>query len=173
MADTPGASAMVGYVGTWKLDAAATTVESKTTAMWFFPVKVGFKVLEGNWVTEADGATTGSLVIDASSVRTGVSRRDAHLKTADFFEVDKYPTFVYTASGAAPAADGKIAVTGTMTIHGQTRPLDVLATVVESGGQATVTGIAELDRSQWGLTWAKMGTSLHNHLVVKAVFRKV
>lgn len=52
--------------------------------------------------------------LDASSVRTGISERDAHLQTADFFEVDEFPTFVCTASGVAPAADGKITVKGTV-----------------------------------------------------------
>jgi polyisoprenoid-binding protein YceI len=165
-------SVLAGYVGTWKLDAAATTVELRTKAMWLLPVKGSFKAVEGSWVTDAAGTTTGTLVIDASSVDTGMAKRDAHLRTDDFFDVAKYPTFVYTVTGATPAADGKIAVTGTMAIHGQTHPLDIVATAVQSGARATVTGVADLDRSKWGITWTKMGANVHNHLVVTAVFNK-
>ena len=166
------ASTLASYVGAWKLDTAATTIQLHTKAMWILKVKGSFKAIEGSWVTDSEGTTTGALVIDAASVDTGMKKRDEHLKTADFFEIEKFPTFTYTITGVTPAADGTFAVAGTLTVHGQTRPLAVVATVSQAGGTATVHGVADLDRSQWGLDWAKSGAGLQNHLVVDAVFTK-
>jgi polyisoprenoid-binding protein YceI len=167
---------LAGAVGRWKLDPGATTVELHTKAMWgLAKVKAGFKAIEGDGIVGADGTVSGTFVIDARSVDTKNSKRDKHLRSGDFFEVEKYPTFTYSVTGASLGAGGnKIKVTGTFTVHDQTRPLEVLATATETGtGRVTIAAEAELDRSQWGLTWAKMGAGLHNHVVVSAQFTRV
>jgi polyisoprenoid-binding protein YceI len=66
-----------------------------------------------------------------------------------------------------------VELTGDLTIHGSTRPLTVLADVSTDGGSATVSAEVDIDRSAWGLTWAKMGAALTNHAVIKARFTKV
>ncbi len=161
-------------VGTWTLDPAQSTVELHTKAMWgLVKVKAAFTVLEGSGVVAADGDVTGTLVVDAASIDSGTPKRDEHLRGSDFFEVETYPTFVYTATGATVGADGVIAFTGALTVHGQTHPLPVTATATPIGpDRVTVTGEAELDRTQWGLTWTKMGAGVHNRVIVTAAFTK-
>jgi polyisoprenoid-binding protein YceI len=161
-------------VGTWTLDPAATTVELRTKAMWgMAKVKATFTATEGSAVVGADGTVTGTLVVDAASVDSGTPKRDVHLRTKDFFEVETYPTFTYTATSATPAADGTIAIDGTMTIHGQTHPLPLQATVASAGPvRVTVVAETDIDRTQWGLTWTKMGSGINNHVVINAVFTK-
>ena len=161
------------YVGTWTLDAAATTIEFRTKAMWLLPVKGSFKALSGNGVARDDGSVTGSLEIDAASVSTGMPKRDAHLLTADFFDVAKYPTFTYAVSAVAPNADGAFTLTGMFTAVGQTHPLNLVATVDSATpGRITVNAQGDLDRTTWGLAWTKMGAGVHNHLMITAVFSK-
>jgi polyisoprenoid-binding protein YceI len=173
-ADTPeGAGWLSGATGTWVLDPSATTVELRTKAMWVLPVKGTFRAVEGSGTVSEDGDVTGTLSVDASSVDTGNKKRDNHLRSSDFFETDKHAHFVYTATGASPAGPDQIKVNGTLTVRGQTRPLDIVATVSPtSPSEATVTAEFALDRSQWGVTWAKMGAQTSNQLKVSARFTK-
>jgi polyisoprenoid-binding protein YceI len=123
-------------------------------------------------VVAPDGTVSGRLVIDTGSIDTRNKRRDEHLRSADFFEVDTYPTLIYTVTGASPVGD-KVKVSGDFTVHGQTRPVEVLATVTDDGpDRVRITAEVDIDRSQWGLTWAKMGARLTNHVVVNAQFSK-
>jgi polyisoprenoid-binding protein YceI len=169
-----GTGLLADAVGTWTLDPVATTVQLRTKAMWgLAKVKATFKAIEGHGIVGEDGSLSGTLLIDARSVDTKTKKRDDHLRSGDFFEVERYPTFTYTVTGASAAAGGKIKVSGTFTVRDQTRPLEVLATVAKSGpDRVTVTAEAEMDRSQWGLTWSKMGAGLHNQLTVVAPFTR-
>ena len=161
------------YVGTWTLDATSTTIGFTTKAMWLLPVKGSFKALSGTGVAGADGSVTGTVEIDAASVSTGMAKRDAHLLTADFFDVATYPTFTYTLTEAEPTPDGKITLRGTFTAVGQTHPLNLVGTVDSATPDAvTINASGDLDRSEWGLGWTKMGAGVHNHLTVTAVFTK-
>ena len=168
------AGPLASTTGTWQLDSSASTVELHTKAMWgLATVKAVFKAAGGGGTVGDDGSVAGTLVIDASSVDTKSKKRDTHLRGSDFFEVEIYPTFTYTATGARPATGNQVTVTGTLTVHGESRPLDVPVTVTEAGpNQVLVTGEVEIDRSKWGLTWAKMGARVINRVTVAAVFTR-
>jgi polyisoprenoid-binding protein YceI len=159
--------------GTWQLDPAQTTVELHTKAMWgTAKVRATLTVLEGSAVVGPEGEVTGSVVVDAASVDSGKRMRDKHLRGKDFFEVDRYPTFVYTVSAARVAADDAVTFAGTLTVHGQTRPLEVRSTAKPAGpNRLVLTAEADVDRSQWGLTWRK-GASFDNHVVITAAFTR-
>lgn len=160
--------------GTYKLDAAATSVEFDTKAL-FGMVKVHgtFQALEGHGNIGTDGSVSGELVIDAASVDTGQAKRDAHLRTKDFFDVAKHPTFAYTASAVRVDPDNSLIISGTFTAAGQTRALEVRATATTAGDRLTLSGNADLDRSAWGIKWKKMGAGLDNHVTVTAVLTRV
>lgn len=159
------------YAGEWTLDPARTSVVFRTKAMWVLPVKGSLKATSGGGSLSADGAAKGTLVFDAASIETGMKKRDAHLRTADFFDVEKYPTMTYAATGISQR-NGRVLVAGTLTIRDQTRPLELEATVDESAGTATVSAEVEIDRRQWGVEWAKMGAGVTNHVEVRATFVK-
>jgi polyisoprenoid-binding protein YceI len=160
--------------GTWQLDAASTTIELRTKAMWgLAKVKGSFTAVRGSGAVGPDGAVSGTLVIDAASVSTGQAKRDAHLRTADFFDVAKYPNFEFSATSAEVSASGAVTFAGNFTAHGQTHPLEVRGQIAGFGSdRLTVTGEADLDRSKWGMGWTKMGSGLANHVTVKAVFTR-
>jgi polyisoprenoid-binding protein YceI len=161
------------FAGSWTLDPSQTSIEFHTKAVWVANVKGTFKALEGSGTVGADGAVAGSIVVDAASVDTKKKKRDDHLRTADFFEVDSFPTITFTVTGAHPKEPGKVDLTGTLTIRGTTRPVTLLADVRATGSSATVSAEADIDRSEWGLTWAKMGAGLKNHVVINARFARV
>jgi polyisoprenoid-binding protein YceI len=164
---------LAAYAGSWTLDPAHTSIEFHTKAVWVANVKGTFKAIEGGGTVDADGTVTGSILLDAASVDTRKKKRDDHLRTADFFEVNSYPTITFTLTGAHPTQTGKLDVTGTLTVRETTRPITLLADVSMADGSAIVSAETDIDRSEWGITWAKMGAGLKNHVVINARFTKV
>jgi polyisoprenoid-binding protein YceI len=158
--------------GNWTLDPTGTSVAFRTKAMWILPVKGSLRVIEGEGTVEPDGTVSGTFVIDAASIDTGNAKRDAHLRTGDFFAVGEYPTITFAATAARPDDAGLVRVEGTLTVHGQTRPLTVLANVSVNGTVATADAEVDLDRSEWGLTWAKMGAAVTNRVTIHAQWIK-
>jgi polyisoprenoid-binding protein YceI len=65
-----------------------------------------------------------------------------------------------------------VELVGTLTIRGTTRPITLLAEVSSTDDSATVATEFDIDRSEWGLRWAKMGAGLRNHVVINARFTK-
>jgi polyisoprenoid-binding protein YceI len=100
-----------------------------------------------------------ALTIDAASIRTNNPDRDGHLRSADFFDVERYPTITFESSGVTPLDDRRYRVTGDLTIKAVTRAVDLELThqgnSVDPYGQLRVGlhGSGGLKRSDWGLTW--------------------
>jgi polyisoprenoid-binding protein YceI len=167
------AGALSRYTGTWRLDPAKTTVDFRTKAMWVLPVKGIAKALSGEAQIGADGDAKGTLVIDAGSFDTKNKRRDDHLRTADFFEVVKYPTITFTADSVRSTGAGHLEVDGVLTVHGRSQPVTLKAEVSADGGSsATVATEVEIDRSLFGLSWSKMGAGLKNQVTIRAHFNR-
>ena len=76
------------------------------------------------------------------------------------------------ASRVSSDSPGQAEISGDLTVHGQTRPLTVPVVVTGDGQSVVVTGTVAIDRSQWGVSWTKMGAALDNHVTVKATFTK-
>lgn len=172
MTDEPGQGGSVAdVIGTWNVDPANTTIEFHTKARWLLPVKGRFRALSGAGTVGEDGSVTGLLTIDAASIDTGNARRDEHLRSADFFEVESHPSFTFELSGATSSGLGRATLDGSLTIKATSRPLQVPVSFSRSADALNVEAeIADLDRREWGLTWAKRGTGVHNRLVVHAHF---
>ena len=98
--------------------------------------------------------------IDAASVNTRDARRDAHLKSADFFDVEKFPTLSFKSTRVTRTGDGELAVTGALTIHGITREV-VFAVegptppAKDPWGNLRVglSAATKISRKDYGLTW--------------------
>jgi polyisoprenoid-binding protein YceI len=172
MTESSATPLLASVAGAWQLDPEGTTIEFHTKAMWGLAKVTGtFGAVRGSGVVGDDGAVSGELVVDAASVDTKNKRRDTHLRTDDFFDVGKYPTFSFTASEAVPSSDGTVRVKGALTIKDQSHPVELVATSTKpSPDRVTVRAEATIDRSQWGMTWAKMGARLVNRVVVVAHF---
>jgi polyisoprenoid-binding protein YceI len=162
--------AIAPHVGDWTLNPDQTSVAFRTKAMWVMPVTGTVKALSGEGHVAADGSLHGTLVLNAVSISTKNKKRDAHLRTADFFEVDTYPTLTFTADGGRLTGAGEAEITGVFTVHGRSQPLTLQAKVNSSGNTTTVSTTIEIDRSQWGLNWAKMGAGLKNQVEIHAHF---
>ncbi|MCH0565810.1 MULTISPECIES: YceI family protein [unclassified Streptomyces] len=103
--------------------------------------------------------STASLDVVMDSIDTGNTDRDGHLKSADFFTAEEFPTMTFRSTGAEALGGTEYRITGDLTILGTTRPLTV---DLEFNGSAKdpygnervgFEGKAEILRSEWGLTW--------------------
>jgi len=100
-----------------------------------------------------------TFTINAASIDTGTPDRDAHLRSADFFEVEKYPTISFTSTGIKAVGGNNYAVTGDLTMRGVTRRIEVpvtfLGTAKDPWGNEKIGFEAELtlNRKDYGLTW--------------------
>ena len=147
---------------TFEIDPVHSRVEFTIRHM-FSKVTGNFSKFQG-WITYDAAAPASSSVkaeIDASSIDTNNDRRDGHLKSPDFFDVAKYPTITFTSTKVSPAADGKLKVEGTLSIHGITKPVVLDAAFLGSGpGLDGVTrggfeASTKVDRKDYGIVWNK------------------
>lgn len=108
---------------TWNIDAVHSVAEFKVKHMMISNVKGQFTGVTGTLVlNESDLASSRvDATIDAASISTRDAQRDAHLKSADFFDVEKYPTLTFKSTRISRVGEGELAVSGNLTIHGVTR----------------------------------------------------
>ena len=150
---------------TWNIDPAHTQSIFTVRHMVISSVKGQFDKTTG--VVALDdkdiGKSTVEATIDAASVNTRVANRDADLRSPNFFDVAKYPTITFKSTKVEKAGEGKLKVTGDLTMHGVTKPvvLDVegpTAAIKDPGGKMRrgISASTSIDRKDFGLNWNKM-----------------
>ena len=147
---------------TWKLDPAHSHAEFKVKHMMISNVKGSFSSLSGTLTEHATDATLSSVeaTIDIGTISTGDAQRDTHLKSADFFDVEKYPTMTFKSTQVKPNGDGGYDVTGDLTMHGVTRR-QIFAVegptppAKDPWGNTRIglSATAKINRKDYGLNW--------------------
>ena len=108
--------------GTWTIDPVHSAVAFSVRHLLVSKVRGKFETFAGAITVDENGSPSVTAEIDVNSINTGNEDRDGHIRSADFFEVDKYPTATFTST--AVRADGDdYAVEGDFTLHGVTRPI--------------------------------------------------
>ena len=152
------------HLTVWDLDPAHTTIEFAVKHMMFTTVRGRFKSFSGTVRVDARNPDLSGVDVDieAASIDTGVADRDAHLRSADFLDVEHHPriTFRSTAVEGAHAKDGdRFRVTGDLEIRGQSLPVTLEATFEGLGKdpwgkqRSGFAARTEIDRREWGLRW--------------------
>jgi polyisoprenoid-binding protein YceI len=160
--------------GEWALDPIKSSIGLKSKAMWgLFPVNGVFREVSGHGTVCADGEVSGTVTLTAASIDTRNTRRDTHLRSADFFDSSNYPDITFTADGIRPSGPG-VAVTGALTVRGRTRPLSFdAAPSVPGDGEIWLDAEVRINRADFGLTWNPMGmAAMNNTLTIRAVFTR-
>ncbi len=149
----------VPNAGTYVIDAAHTTVDFIARHLMVAKVRGTFSGVTGTIVVGEDPThSTIEVAVDMASVTTRDEARDTHLRSSDFFEVERHPTMTYHASAVKPKGDGWIAE-GELTIRGVTKvvPLafEFLGAITDpwGGSRIAFSATAEIDREEFGLTW--------------------
>ena len=157
----PSAEVLDHLTGSYQLDPAHTRLGFAARHALVTRVHGWLDSFEGQLHLDASDPTKCSvaLTIDAASIRTNNADRDAHLRSGDFFDVERYPTITFESTGVTALGDDRYRVTGDLTIKAITRPVELDLTYqgscVDPYGQLRVgiEGSGSLKRSDWGLTW--------------------
>ena len=147
---------------TYTIDPAHSTAGFKVRHLMVANVRGEFSGVTGTVVHDAENPANSSIqaTIDARTVHTRDEQRDAHLKSADFLDVEKYPTITFVSTKVQKVGQGEGKVTGNLTLHGITKEvvLDVEGPAPEvkdpwgntkSGASAST----KIKRSDFGLVW--------------------
>jgi polyisoprenoid-binding protein YceI len=145
--------------GTWQLDRTASTVALRHKTMWgLVTVKGTFSGFAGHGEVRPDGSAVGTLTLEAASLDTKNAKRDIHLRSADFFDVDNHPDITLVVRSAELRADKTVHVVGQLTARGISRPLSFTANLAEADAEAlTLNAEFTVDRDQFGMGWNQMG----------------
>lgn len=147
---------------TWQLDPAHTGVNFSVRHMMIANVRGAFSGVKGTVVYDAanPAETTIEAVIEAATISTHQEQRDAHLKSGDFLDVEKFPEIRFRSTRVDPSIDGELRVEGELTIRDVTRPvvLQVEGLTAEGrdpwgGVRIGATATTRIKRSDFGITW--------------------
>jgi polyisoprenoid-binding protein YceI len=158
-------SPALARASTWEIDPAHSSIEFSVKHMMVSTVKGSFEKVKGTVNLDDKDVTksTVEVTIDAGSVNTHEPKRDGHLKSADFFDVAKYPTSTFKSTKILKAGKNKLKVTGELTLHGVTKnvtlevegPTDAYQTPFGT----TVRGVhatTKIDRKDFEIGWNKV-----------------
>jgi len=146
---------------TYQIDSSHSNVEFSIRHLVIAKVRGRFTSVRGTLELDNDDVTRSKVraEIDAASINTAEEKRDAHLRSADFFDVETYPLLTFVSTNIERASGDAYRLTGDLTIHGVTRRV-VLE--VEDLGRATdpwgnprvaFTARGSIDRKEFGLGW--------------------
>ncbi|MEA2447410.1 MAG: hypothetical protein QOK47_1047 [Actinomycetota bacterium] len=146
--------------GTWKLDASHSSIEFIAKHLMVTKVRGSFGEFDGTvHVADNPEDSWAEATIKTASITTGDAKRDGHLNSGDFLEIEQYPEMTYRSTSLKHVKDNRYEATGDLTIKGITRPvtLDVEFNGVGRSpwGQdvAFFSAAGEINREDFGMTW--------------------
>ena len=147
-------------MNTWTLDPAHSQIEFSVKHMMITTVRGQFRkfTVDVDFDQEHPENSTVVAHIDASSIDTGIEARDAHLRSADFFDAEKHPELVFRSNRVERDGDS-YKILGDLTIRGETRPATLDAEIggvvanLQGGRRAGFNATTKISRKAWGLTW--------------------
>ncbi|OBI81638.1 YceI family protein [Mycobacterium asiaticum] len=145
--------------GAWALVPDNSKIEFKIKNMWgVWPVKGRFTQFSGEGRLGDKGAVTGRIDIDVASLNTGIGKRDEHLRSADFFDVERFPQIAVAVGGLQLGTGREAELQTGFTIKGITEPVRLPVTITElADGSVRISGTTQINRSRFNLDWNKLG----------------
>jgi polyisoprenoid-binding protein YceI len=147
---------------TWNIDPVHSVAEFKVKHMMISNVKGQFPKVTGALTLDESDLTNSraEASIEAASIETRDSQRDAHLKSPDFFDVEKFPALSFKSTGIKLVRDGELAVEGNLTIRGVSRKVVFSvegptppAKDPWGNTRVAVSATTKINRKDFGLTW--------------------
>lgn len=145
----------------WNIDTAHSAIHFTVRHMVIAKVRGSFRKYSGTVSLNEQDITTSSVSvhIDAASIDTGVEQRDNHLRSADFFDVEKFPAITFQSTKVEKSSGDGLRVTGNLTMHGATREVVLEAEQLGLGKdpsgnvKAAFEAKTSIDRRDFGLKW--------------------
>jgi len=148
-------------LGTWNIDPSHSAIAFSVRHMVISKARGRFTKWSGELQFDAEKprASSVQVTIDPASIDTADAQRDAHLRSADFLEVEKFPTASFRSTKVEEVESGVYRVTGDLTVHGVTKSV-ILDVVYEGTGKdpwggerGGFSGSTTIDRKDFGLRW--------------------
>ena len=146
--------------GTYALDLSHSHVNFSARHLMVTKVRGTFPVVDGSLVIgEEPEQSSVTATIDVHQVHSGDPKRDEHLRSADFFDTEHYPTVQFRSTRVEDLGDGEFALHGELTVRDSTRPVTLhgqfLGTQASPWGDTRIGFSAEtqVNRKDWGLNW--------------------
>jgi polyisoprenoid-binding protein YceI len=147
---------------TWNIDPAHSSAEFKVKHMMISNVKGSFSGLSGALTEHTLDSTLSSVAasVPVETITTGDPKRDGHLKSADFFDSEKFPTLDFKSTKVVRKGEGEYEVSGDLTIHGVTKPVTFAVEGPSAPGKDPwgntrigLSATAKINRKDFGLGW--------------------
>ncbi len=144
---------------TWQIDNTHSTIGFTVRHMVIAKVHGRFTRFEGSVTLDEGKAVSAEVQIDAASIDTQVEARDNHLRSADFFDVEKHPQVAFRSTRMEAVGGDRYRVVGDLTMHGVTREVAIDAEYLGRGTdpfgneRIAFSGTTSLDRKDYGLNW--------------------
>ncbi|HVG27235.1 MAG TPA: YceI family protein [Acidobacteriaceae bacterium] len=147
---------------TWNIDPVHSVAEFKVKHMMISNVKGQFTGVKGALTLEEAEVTRSTVKasIDTATISTGDAGRDTHLKSAEFFDAEQFPTMEFVSTGVTRKGDDELKVTGDLTLHGVTKPVvfaveGPTAPGKDPWGNTKIGLVAttKINRKDFGLSW--------------------
>lgn len=124
-------SSIGAFAQNWTLDKAHSNLGFTVTHMMLSEVDGKFQDFDVKMTSSKDDFSDAQidLTADTKSINTNQEKRDAHLKSADFFEADKYPTLTFKSKSISKVSGNKYKLMGDLTMHGVTKPVTLDAVI--------------------------------------------
>lgn len=150
----------VPAAGLYEIDTTHSTVEGVVRHLMVSKVRARFTAFSGKLELAEDLTQSRiDVVIDAASIDTNEPQRDAHLKSADFLDVENHPSLTFVSTSIAAKGGDRYAVTGNLTILGTTREVVLDAAYLGvaqdpyGNNKAAFSATTSIDREGFGVTW--------------------
>jgi polyisoprenoid-binding protein YceI len=145
--------------GTWTVVPDQSTIVVKAKSMWgLAPVKLRFTEFGGDGEITSPQTVSGHLEIKTASVKTGIGKRDKHMRSGDYFEAEKFPDIKVVVTGAETTGGDAVDLRADLTIKDTTRPVTLKTKVTPVGdGGMRLTTQATVNRQDFGVDGNMMG----------------
>jgi polyisoprenoid-binding protein YceI len=141
----------------WRLDPSASRAEFSVPNVWgLSSVKGHFAHVEGWLEVDDDQHWSMVLALDADSLDTGNARRDKHLRSGDFFDVENHPQVRFRSRSVADYGDGRLRVSGELEAAGKRTEVQVDVTVAHADGRLELDAAATVDQRELGMTFSPL-----------------
>lgn len=155
------ATATTPEITTWQLDPVHSSIEFAVKHLMIVTVKGSFAGIEASIVGDESKPAGAKLTvkIDTATITTKNEQRDAHLRSADFFDVETFPTITFAGKRLVGETQGEFQIVGDLTIRGVTKEITLDATFEGrakdpwGGTRIGYNASGKIKRSEFGLTW--------------------
>lgn len=147
---------LTASAGNWKLLPDRSTVTFRNKTLWGLATVTG-RFTEFTGEGSAGAGVSGRVVIAAASVHTGIGKRDNHLRSADFFDVEAHPDITVQVTGLEPS-DDSVRLTTVLTVRGVSKPVELPVDVAAlDDGALRLAGRCEVQRDDFGVSGDLLG----------------